>query len=1565
MKNVKMVISLFLATILAISSLSVQTFAAGNKESKKTSISVESKTVVPGEQVKVNVTIKNNPGIIGATLEISYDKGLTLVDASNGEAFSYLTMTKPGKMNSPCKFMWNGQDFKENDLKDGNILTLTFSVSKDVEAGKPLAVNAKISDGDFYDENLNYVEASIENGDITVLDCTPGDLNGDSKVNIKDVILLRRYIIGGYDVKINENAANVNDDGKINSADVILLRRYIAGGYGVELKVPSTIICNHKMKETAYKASTCTEDGNIQYWQCTICNKYFSDVEGKHTISLAETVIPANGHTVVIDAAVEPTYNSTGLTEGSHCSVCGTILKKQEEIPALQKEEYSITYRITDNDPYLAGLNITNPNPDKYTKQDGIKDLKQPEGAEGYSFEGWYTDQTGGEKVTEIPAGTTGNKTLYAHWKKVEYQIRYDAPDTPVSDAVMTYTVDTGATLTNPSKFGYVFVGWSTDDGFIVSRIKPGTTGQITLHANWTSERFKAVSYEKYNKISSIEDDENGQFLFIYDIGRIENVPLSVVMEKMNSDGISIKQTFEVTDNVTESNAKTIANTIANATTRSSSWTLAKEWNSVYTTAQETENKQNKTTTRTDSEGNVTGGKYFVSNSSSGSTYSSTESGGSKDISAKVTTDKSVGINSSYDTSTGMYVDAKLGASHTTEAGAGVEVPVKVAKVSANVKDTTTISGEIAGGIRNDTAKHYDGHSSSYVGTENTQNENSYYNSSLSQSSSWNSNSGYERSQQNTRSTSISNTIAEEISNKTSYSMSNSIGGSNSETATDEETNTKSDTYSTEVKYSKGSSETKTETKEFVAKEKGWYRIVNAGTIHVFGVVGYDVATSSYYTSTYNVLDDERHLFLDYSMSNSAFDDCENGVVTFEIPYEVNEFVAGVTGETPGLEYDLNGCVTGFEEQNGFDGTVTIPQYYSVDHQDGTYGAHKVTTFDADAFRGNKNIKTVVLPAYVDKIPDNAFEGCTNLETVIAFGVTSIGANAFKDCTSLSKFSIDNMITHLGENAFKNTPEIAVYAANSKVAENAIYSGAKKISVNISGFEEAFDQRKITIDSDTEYFALMGGGGSYQNLEIESDAKETVLNNMKFVKNEDVPLKLNSKKVTLNRISVTDSPTFALELLAEQTELSLFDNVTLSSKVKDTVISKTVSLKKANTSISSTLHIKGNYLVCGDIENEKMLDVTEGEIKKISEKEFLGILNPITVTFDPNEGILKETTKSVQYAKAYGELPVPEREGYSFLGWYMDTEENSEQITEESIVSVFGDHTLYAKWEWKPYVLTFDANGGKVSETDRTMAGNQKIGKLPEPTRDYYQFVGWYTEAEGGEQVTEDTVITDNTTIYAHWIEHDLSGWVNESEVPSDARVVETKWTYTLREYTESSNSSLSGYTKYDTKRTGWGGTQGPVYSDPSNGERNVWSESYVISSNYKTVYHYFRYSTGQYASGGSDKSGTKYGSNYYQYDFDYELTTAGSNGNYSQGYRYYYNAANGNTASGKYITVWQCSPFTTQEWVSDNYGTRWYYQDPIYTYYYYRDVNKESSSDPTGQSNVSNVNKYVRYQKK
>ena len=77
-------------------------------------------------------------------------------------------------------------------------------------------------------------------------------------------------------------------------------------------------------------AATCTTDGSYEeVVRCMVCNA---------EISRETKTIPATGHKWVIDAAVAPTCTQTGLTEGKHCSVCKTVLVKQNTVPALEHQ---------------------------------------------------------------------------------------------------------------------------------------------------------------------------------------------------------------------------------------------------------------------------------------------------------------------------------------------------------------------------------------------------------------------------------------------------------------------------------------------------------------------------------------------------------------------------------------------------------------------------------------------------------------------------------------------------------------------------------------------------------------------------------------------------------------------------------------------------------------------------------------------------------------------------------------------------------------------------------------------------------------------------------------------------------------------------------------------------------------------------------------------------------------------------------------------------------------------------------------------------------------------------
>ena len=171
-----------------------------------------------------------------------------------------------------------------------------------------------------------------------------------------------------------------------------------------------------------------------------------------------------------------------------------------------------------------------------------------------------------------------------------------------------------------------------------------------------------------------------------------------------------------------------------------------------------------------------------------------------------------------------------------------------------------------------------------------------------------------------------------------------------------------------------------------------------------------------------------------------------------------------------------------------------------------------------------------------------------------------------------------------------------------------------------------------------------------------------------------------------------------------------------------------------------------------------------------------------TVTFDANKGTVTPTEMKVRHGDAYGKLPTPTLDGYTFAGWYDD---NSDPVNGNTVVTTAKDHKLYAHWTANTYNVTFDANGGTVETKTQTVTYGSTYGstygELPTPTLDGYTFVGWFTSAKDGRQVTKDTVVTTakDHKLYAHWTQnvYDVSFDANggkEAYEPKKVRYGET-----------------------------------------------------------------------------------------------------------------------------------------------------------------------------------------------
>jgi uncharacterized protein (TIGR02145 family)/uncharacterized repeat protein (TIGR02543 family) len=105
----------------------------------------------------------------------------------------------------------------------------------------------------------------------------------------------------------------------------------------------------------------------------------------------------------------------------------------------------------------------------------------------GYSFDGWYTAETGGAKV-ELSRTYTANTTIYARWTLITYTIAFDANGGTVSSTSSTTNTDGKlASLPTPTRNGYTFDGWYTaETGGTKVELSRAYTANATIYARWT-----------------------------------------------------------------------------------------------------------------------------------------------------------------------------------------------------------------------------------------------------------------------------------------------------------------------------------------------------------------------------------------------------------------------------------------------------------------------------------------------------------------------------------------------------------------------------------------------------------------------------------------------------------------------------------------------------------------------------------------------------------------------------------------------------------------------------------------------------------------------------------------------------------------------------------------------------------------------------------------------------------------------------------------------------------------------------------------------------------------------
>ena len=318
---------------------------------------------------------------------------------------------------------------------------------------------------------------------------------------------------------------------------------------------------------------------------------------------------------------------------------------------------------------------------------------------------------------------------------------------------------------------------------------------------------------------------------------------------------------------------------------------------------------------------------------------------------------------------------------------------------------------------------------------------------------------------------------------------------------------------------------------------------------------------------------------------------------------------------------------------------------------------------------------------------------------------------------------------------------------NNKIPYIVLVGSGKLEGYKCEGTKDDLNCRKVVNISLT--IDLDGGtgnnqAGSYERnttLELISPSKEGyTFTGWKIVSGDG---SINNNVLTLG---IKDMKIKALYQLNEQKLNIDLDGGTGNNQAGSYKVGSNVTLivpTKEGYDFSGWKLISGNSILSG---NTIAIGSEETTIKATWIKK-------VILTLNLDGGTITSNASGVYSRNTTITLGTPTKTGYDFSKWQITAGDSV--LSGNKLTIGTTDTTIKAVYTAKKYTVTYNANGGTVSGTSKSVTYNAKYGTLPTPQRAGYSFLGWYTAKTGGSKITETTIvkITSNQTIYAQWKE--------------------------------------------------------------------------------------------------------------------------------------------------------------------------------------------------------------------
>ena len=423
-----------------------------------------------GSSDAIHIIVKN-----GSAFTAPASDGLTRPDGNTGSYFMWLG--SDGKLYAPganvpaevtkLTVQWTAPTYavtlntNGGTINNGNVTEYTYGVGATLPAADDMTYTGYTFKGWYDNEGLTG---------------SPVTAIGDTETGNKEY--WAKWEANAYTVTLNTNGGTINN-GNVTEYT-----------YGVGATLPTDVTRtgytfkgwydNENLTGSPVTAISNTETGNKEYWAKWEANAYTVTLNTNGgTINNGNVTEYTYGVGATLPTDVTRTgytfkgwYDNENLTGSPVTAISGTEMGNKEYWAKWEINQYTITFDT-------AGGSVVTPITQNYGT--AITAPADPTKT-GYTFTGW--DRA-------IPATMPAeNLTITAQWTVNQYTIAYDLAGGTAEGNPDTYTIETGAfTLTNPTKSGYTFTGWSgtglDGENNMTVTIPTGSTGNRTYTAHW------------------------------------------------------------------------------------------------------------------------------------------------------------------------------------------------------------------------------------------------------------------------------------------------------------------------------------------------------------------------------------------------------------------------------------------------------------------------------------------------------------------------------------------------------------------------------------------------------------------------------------------------------------------------------------------------------------------------------------------------------------------------------------------------------------------------------------------------------------------------------------------------------------------------------------------------------------------------------------------------------------------------------------------------------------------------------------------------------------------------